>query len=311
MLIILPCLLLSLLSRVHGLAVKQHEFLLVTPGPNPTFFDGCETKYLGTYNSRESLSIYAITETCHSFDSLQSGAIVSTGGIPPRSSMVWVEEVVAEGGLRDEEPSFLEALDSFIQSENTELSDEGQIVLGSQRRPEIQVLWSSRHSAILSVRTEHLTSLDFALPRLWEAVVLPTAPLPPPRVAESDSDRRLGEILAQLHFNPDVASILSSISLAQMSFDIRWLTGESSDSPVISRHSFSDGARTAADWLKAKFQDFGAKCSYMEFLDGFAPNVICKYSAEPGVGAETATGNITTPRVILSAHYDSRGSFGR
>jgi hypothetical protein len=158
------------------------------------------------------------------------------------------------------------------------------------------------------VLTEDLGTLDFSLPRLWEAVVLPSTELPLPHETESDSDKRLEEILSKIHFNPDVASVLSSLSIAQMSYDIRWLTGEASDSPLISRHSFSDGARVAAQWLKSKFQEFGAECSYMEFLEGFAPNVICRYAAASGV---SGTGNTTAPRVILSAHYDSRGTFGR
>jgi hypothetical protein len=42
----------------------------------------------------------------------------------------------------------------------------------------------------------------------------------------------------------------------------------------------------------------GANCTLQPFLDGFSPNVICTYPSN------------STEHVILSAHYDSRGSFG-
>jgi len=300
--LILSWLLLSSVSHVYGLAVKQSSTLLVTS--NEAFFDDCGAQYLGTYNSREPLSIYTLPETCHSFGSLNSGSIIPFEDIPPRSSLVWVEEVVAEGPLRDQ-PTFSESLETFM---NPEPSRDGQTILDMQSRPQIQVLWSNQHGAILSLLTEDLGILDFSLPRLWEAIVLPSTEVPPPHATESDSDKRLGEILSKVHFNPDVASILSSLSVAQMFYDIRWLTGEASDSPLTSRHSFSDGARVAAEWLKSKFQEFGAECSYMEFQEGFAPNVICRYAAGSGVNEAR---NTTAPRVILSAHYDSRGTFGR
>ncbi|CCA69524.1 related to aminopeptidase [Serendipita indica DSM 11827] len=144
---------------------------------------------------------------------------------------------------------------------------------------------------------------------LWEAVRIPVDALPIKASTESDSDKRLRKILSTVHFNPDISSILSSISLARMLFDIRWLTGEASDSPIISRHSFSDGARVAAKWIRSKMEEYGAACEYMDFLEGFAPNIICRYAANPDGNSTEAT-TAKGPRVILSAHYDSRGSFG-
>ena len=157
---------------------------------------------------------------------------------------------------------------------------------------------------------DQLSTLDMHLSPLWEAVQIPLNPLPAKLSTESDADKRLRKILSTVHFNPDVSSILSSISLARMSFDIRWLTGEASDSPIISRHSFSDGALVAAKWIRSKMEEYGAKCEYMDFLEGFAPNIICRYAANPEANS-TAVSTTKAPRVILSAHYDSRGSFGR
>ncbi|KAI6102859.1 Zn-dependent exopeptidase [Pisolithus sp. B1] len=61
-----------------------------------------------------------------------------------------------------------------------------------------------------------------------------------------------------------------------------------------------DILRFAAEWLKAQFEDAGATCRFMQFLEGFAPNVVCRYDAK------TESSNT----VLISGHYDSRGSFG-
>ena len=299
----LPVLLLSLLGNTNGIALKQTNVLLVAP--SDPFFTACDAKYLGAYDSQQPLAIYAVQESCNSFGSLNSGSLVSLEDLAPQSSLTWVEEVVAEGALRESEPDFTQSLASLLTPPPI---ISGQTTLGMERQPRIEVLWSNQRGAILSIPTEDLGHLDLILPRLWEAVALPVTALPSPYSEESESDKRLGKILSKIHFNPDVASILSSISVAQMSFDIRWLTGEASDSPITSRHSFSEDARVAAQWLKTRFQELGADCSYMEFLEGFTPNVICKYAASPSISRAE---NTTSPRVILSAHYDSRGTFGR
>jgi hypothetical protein len=135
------------------------------------------------------------------------------------------------------------------------------------------------------------------LPRFFEPVLIPEGPLPLP--LENKEDPRIKEILDNLKFNADVASILSGLSLAQMVDDVRWLTGEASD--IVSRHSLSDGSLVAANWLKKQFESTGAVCELLPFLEGFAPNVRCLYESEKN----------SNTTIILGAHYDSRGSFGR
>jgi len=44
----------------------------------------------------------------------------------------------------------------------------------------------------------------------------------------------------------------------------------------------------------------GAQCEYFSYLAGFSPDVICTYPSLTN----------STEHVILSGHYDSRGSFG-
>ena len=59
-----------------------------------------------------------------------------------------------------------------------------------------------------------------------------------------------------------------------MAGDARWLTGEDSHSPIVSRHSFHSDTKKAAEWLVEKFEETGAECRLEPFLTGFAPNVI-------------------------------------
>jgi len=113
----------------------------------------------------------------------------------------------------------------------------------------------------------------------------------------------LTNVLDELTFNEDVATIVQSITSKSIRADVEYLSGEDKDSPIWSRHSFSDGALVAADWLLYKFEKAGGKCHLWKWGEGFAPDVVCHF--------ETAEGtDPAAPAYILGAHYDSRGSFG-
>ena len=77
-----------------------------------------------------------------------------------------------------------------------------------------------------------------------------------------------------LKYDDTIANIVQNISLPQMKNDITWLTGENEDSKILSRHSFSKGARIAASWISDRMEDTGAQCELRPFLTGFAPNII-------------------------------------
>ncbi|VDB87359.1 unnamed protein product [Peniophora sp. CBMAI 1063] len=122
----------------------------------------------------------------------------------------------------------------------------------------------------------------------------PYLPVPKPAI---DGVR---ELLKTLHYSSAIADVVDAVSIVQLGSDIRWLSGEDGSSPIVSRHSFAEGSRYAASWMKDEIEETGAICELQPFLLGFAPNLICRY---PGTTNTTAT-------VILGAHYDSRGSFG-
>ncbi|KAI0339172.1 Zn-dependent exopeptidase [Trametopsis cervina] len=182
-------------------------------------------------------------------------------------------------------------------SENTAAYASQQAVQDHTRF--VEVLEVHEHSALVRLERSMAQTVDTQLPRFWKSMILPEEPisyLPVPAPAV----KRVQQLLDGLKFDPVIQSLVNSLSISQMKKDIEYLTGEDPKSPIVSRHSFSDGVRIAANWLKDRFEENGATCELKSFRVGFAPNVICKYAA-------TAPTNET---VLLSAHYDSRGSFG-
>ncbi|KAG2355094.1 hypothetical protein BDR07DRAFT_1427259 [Suillus spraguei] len=152
---------------------------------------------------------------------------------------------------------------------------------------------------LIAVEPSLAPSIEALLPRYWKPYVLPRQPtsyLPVPKPAIE----HVKNLLETVRFDPVVSSLVNGISVNQMRDDIRWLTGEDGKSGIISRHSFAEGSRVAANWLKERFEETGATCELKIFLSGFAPNVVCKYPASED----------TTSTVLISGHYDSRGSFG-
>jgi len=127
--------------------------------------------------------------------------------------------------------------------------------------------------AIISVPPHLIPHIDKALPCSFKAYAIPTRPLSITPVPEEALDRVKGW-LKNLEFSEEIASIISDISVPQMHNGIRYLTGEDASSPILTRHSFSEGARIAASWLRDRIENTGAHCELKEFLIGLAPNVI-------------------------------------
>ncbi|PWY99678.1 Zn-dependent exopeptidase, partial [Testicularia cyperi] len=111
-------------------------------------------------------------------------------------------------------------------------------------------------------------------------------------------------------FNTVVDQIASSSALSEKRIlkDLRILTGEDPQPKDIgewhSRHSSTYGARRAAQWIKQQLEASlssinGSTCSFFEYSPYFAPNVVCHIPAADTEGL-----------VLVSAHLDSRGTFG-
>ncbi|THV08263.1 Zn-dependent exopeptidase [Dendrothele bispora CBS 962.96] len=212
--------------------------------------------------------------------------------------LVWVQEKAVDSSLKP--PSFRDEFQLFLERLSSAHSDASQgfaqQVLESSG---YELLYRTETAALLHMSHEMTYQLDTLLPRYWKPTVLPTSPVPFIPVPDSAVEP-VRKALADLKFDSTVDSLVKNISVLQMRNDARFLTGEDEKSGIASRHSFSSGARVAAQWLKERFEDTGASCKLKTFLQGFAPNVVCRYDSVVD----------TTGTVIISAHYDSRGSFG-
>ncbi|KAF5333206.1 hypothetical protein D9611_002532 [Ephemerocybe angulata] len=280
--------------------------LLITP-LNPSLFlqNPCLSQnFLGHYkNGDGTSSIFSLnTPECIDTSSellMQQNyqALFSAPGRGKR--LVWLEQESVEESLLEQDHEAMEA--AFI---NVLSVTDGAVNGASQQilangDPNSRVLFGSSNAVLLALSPEEALSIDTRLPRFWKSTLVPETPSEY-RVVSEDNVKRVRHALSTLKFNPEVAALVNNISIPQIHNDIRFLTGEDGKSGIVSRHSFSAGALTAAKWIKGRIEETGATCRFMPFLNGFAPNVICRY---PSL---TKTDDL----VILSGHYDSRGSFG-
>ncbi|KIY49479.1 Zn-dependent exopeptidase [Fistulina hepatica ATCC 64428] len=268
----------------------------------------CLNYYYGSYSDISHPDEPLALLVSESQECIQNALDLATSGhiVYPESEiqrLVWIEHKDVDSTLVSAVQFSGYTFDDFLQrlSTNHRTSDadqHDQDVL-TVYAPSHEVLYRSASAALLSLNPMQAASIDTLVPRFWKSKLVSSTPVshfPVPPEAIEPVKRALDE----LAFNPVVASVMGNISLAQMTNDIRFLTGEDGQSGIVSRHSFADGSRLAAAWLKARFEDTGATCELKDFLIGFAPNVVCRYAA---VVESNAT-------VLLSAHYDSRGSFG-
>ncbi|KDR84014.1 hypothetical protein GALMADRAFT_236597 [Galerina marginata CBS 339.88] len=215
--------------------------------------------------------------------------------------LVWLEKVAVDEKLQLHTPQEY-ALEDFLLSLDTPTgSDHQEVVLSLEgsKASAYDVHYRTGTAALISVDPDLARVIDTLVPQFWKSALLPTTPsvfIPVPASAVEP----VKQILSNLKFDPVIASVVNNISIPQIKNDIRFLTGEDEKSGIISRHSFATGAQVAAKWLKERVEDTGATCRLVPFLPGFAPNVICRYSA---IEETNAT-------VLISGHYDSRGSFG-
>ncbi|KAJ7682721.1 Zn-dependent exopeptidase [Mycena polygramma] len=276
--------------------------LLVTPFA-PSLFDSClSNSYYGNFMDGPVVnSVFRPDVAC--VDSWSSQALAASASIAEVSQdfqqLVWVEQEAVKPSLLAATRSFRNEFDAFLQRITTPIRvGRDQEVLAAPEA-EYDILYRTSTAALLSVSESTARTIDTLLPRFWKSTLVPAAPvnfLPVP----DEALKTVKHVLAGLKFNPEVAAIVESISVPQMINDIRFLTGEDGVSGIVSRHSFAEGSRTAANWLKARLEDTGATCELQPFLVGFAPNVVCSYPSTVN----------TTATVLLSSHYDSRGSFG-
>lgn len=254
--------------------------LLITP------FDGSLTTqssclsdhFYGNYRDGQMIQSVLIPEPACLNSWLSDTSALSASMVEATQEiqqLVWVEEEAVDIALKAQTRSFRNEFDSFLDTLSAPPSPslEGQDVLVTQGDKGYELLYRTPTAALLSVSHDTARTIDTIVPRFWRSTLLPTTPVQFHAVSPL-AITHVQNILDTLKPDPKVASLVESISIPQMKNDIRFLTGEDPISGIISRHSFSEGSRTAAKWLKRRIEDTGATCELKSFLTGFAPNVV-------------------------------------
>ena len=323
----------------------ETQVLLVTR-QHPIALDVPCAMSLGSYGSVSgSDQIYLASASCveSQFDNLASG--LQQGSMIPLEAnegsekrLFWLGEAGVEGMIRATgEQGPLEGVFEAVQEKADTLAEERNLARSGSQKVlaaikgdatasfHLERLYQSGHSLIFSASSDLIPILDTLIPSHLSLVALPELGSLTQDYAEGvrkDLAENLANLTSTLRFSPKIDKILTEgMNARQLVRDIRWLTGEASE--LVSRHSFTGGARQAASWIRGKFarrevrpmtydsaaqplvdkvQATGAECVLEPFLPGFSPNVICTYPSS----IANATG-----MTIMSAHYDSRGSFGR
>jgi len=254
--------------------------LLVTPfSPSLLSSNSCFSgNFFGNYRDGESIvSVLTVPDaTCLGFWGAHPKSAHHSYSQAPQSGqpLVWLERAAVDNTLElEQQPgSMLENLFLSLQTPNLYTQE----VISSSEQEEtakLDIHYRTPTAALVSVSPEKARIIDTLLPPIWKSRLLPITPVDYVPVPET-AVQIVKEILSRLKFDPLVASIVGNISIPQIQNDIRFLTGEDGKSGIISRHSFSTGALTAANWLKDRVEDTGATCRLVPFLVGFAPNVI-------------------------------------
>lgn len=257
------------------------RWLLIIPANEVSFGESSSCvseQYYGTYGGSK---IYISTIPCleQSSDILISSNLLELPTTP--GDLVWIQRADESDPLNDRAPDdkldkILKAIMNVVpvSSENkiSTPDKEDQKIL-AWNAPIADILYRAPSSALLSIQHPYSKQLDLILPKSHTAIVLPDEPYIEVPVPE-ESIAYLHDLLMAQKYEEEIAFIVNNISMGQMEFDISYLTGESEESPIKSRHSLSKDVRVAADWLQGEMESTGAKCFQRLFLADFAPNII-------------------------------------
>ncbi|SPO28192.1 related to aminopeptidase [Ustilago trichophora] len=228
------------------------------------------------------------------------------------------EAVVPASNLRGDEMSWMDrALQALMFSSFSDLPDlpdsdtAGEQIsfrIVSETHP--RVITATNNTVVLSLTPEALATIDSRATfdtRIQRLVFRPAS-------FYSDEKPKPEPSFKKPKYNAVIAKLASSSALypARITKDLRILTGEDPQPKDIgtwhSRHSSTYGARLAGKWIKQQLEQSlsplnGSSCDFWEYSAYFAPNIVCHVPASPATKEDEGA-------VIVSAHYDSRGTFG-
>lgn len=196
------------------------------------------------------------------------------GGRSNVPQLVWLERDAAalDASITSGATTQLaQVFDNILELQSSDANNNQEVLRGSTYS--VQLLHVDEQSALVGMEYAQAQTIDMHLPPFWKSILLPQQPMPLLPVP-SEAIKRVQRLLDGVKYSSEIAAIVETLSTKQMKKDIEYLTGEDPKSPIISRHSFSDGIRIAAQWIKDRFEETGASCELKPFLTGFGPNVI-------------------------------------
>lgn len=211
-----------------------------------------------------------------------------------------------------------------------------------QSQPTTIVLLRTKQSSLLFVPHSRLATLDQCLPPFIRPYLLPpltsTDPIASPASTAAEDDKPEPSYPSPRLDDPFVSTWIRSPLLqsrSRIQQDLDALTGENASTPLplpgkprwTTRHSSTYGGYEAATWLLKQqranlglegakgelleHSKHGARCDLWTYGDGsFNPDVVCIIPGQKGESSSDDDDSHQEGAVILSAHYDSRGSFG-
>lgn len=287
---------------------RADSLLLTTSAPHGGLSDCVAASYRGHYAGQHA---YLLTDDCSSTASL---GVLDSGSLVPLASkdrIAWVGASNALPSTREDMLAAWETIDSIASSLLSTETEDGQTSFSTKsfqvsldRLPAL--IHASASGLYLSVPSTIFPVLDTFLPAHLRPVAFPRQPLALPSTRGNrwgipeEQVERLINITENLRFNPKVAAIASTISAKEILEDVRYLTGEREDSDIESRHSFHPDIMKALRWVLRQMGALGVDCSPYLHEEGFAPGLLCSIYPESN----------SEEHVIISAHLDSRGTFG-
>ncbi|SNX85274.1 related to aminopeptidase [Melanopsichium pennsylvanicum] len=143
-------------------------------------------------------------------------------------------------------------------------------------------------------------------------------------VGEKSQNKKPEPKFRKPRHNDVIAKLVSSSALDPQRIlkDVRILTGEDKQPKAVgewhTRHSSTYGARLAGKWIKQQLEESlsrlnGSWCEHWEYSPYFAPNVVCHIASTAtlsSTGSNVQSKEEDEALVVISAHFDSRGTFG-
>lgn len=230
-------------------------------------------RFYGTYDDQSLFMVDSHSHCDPSELKLDLSSESNSIFVHPGHELLFLKKTDIEDPVSSEDTllGILEHLGAHATTEPPTTPDE-QLLL-TENAPMYSIPYLKHHSALLSISPHLLPHFSKALPPSYKAYALPKLPLPFRRVPD-EVKGRIRHWTHSMEYDDEISWVVGGLSISQLREDVRYLTGEDSNSPILSRNSFSEGGRLAAEWIFEQIEETGAECELKRFLPGFAPNVI-------------------------------------